>query len=179
MTTKTKPLWLRITLWILAFALVIGGVFGFSVVRASCKKSDLENTILDFSVTDGQGEEVRLSDYRGKPVVVNFWAIWCPPCRQELPDFQRAYEKYDGEAVFLFVNLLRWQGDSEEDVKAFMKENGYTFPVYYDVLRKAEKACSVSSIPLTLFIGKDGRVKKTYSAAIPFFLLENYIKDIL
>ena len=60
---------------------------------------------LDFTMLNSEGEEVSLYDYVGKPIVLNFWASWCPPCKAEMPDFEAAYQKYGDDVVFLMVNL--------------------------------------------------------------------------
>ena len=175
---KKKPLWMRITLWVLFAIALLTVALSFSYMRASCDKKELKDKEIQFTVQDKDGKAIALSDFDG-PIVINFWATWCSPCKRELPAFQETYDEYKDEVHFVFVNVLRWQGDSVADVEDFLRKNGYTFPTYYDVDREAERACGVSSIPLTLFIGKDGKVKKTYSGTISKTVLRNNIKSIL
>lgn len=110
----------------------------------------------DFTVQDEDGNSVKLSDFFGKPIVLNFWASWCPPCKAELPDFEDAYKKYDGEVVFLMVNMTDNQIETVEVAKDFVKTHGYTFPVYYDVDYQAATVYGVRSIPQTYFINAEG-----------------------
>ena len=84
----------------------------------------------DFEVTLTDGTTFKLSDQRGKAVLVNLWATWCPPCVAEMPDLQKLSEDYADSLVVLGVNV---GGDSPEDAAAFMEENGYTYPSYVDV----------------------------------------------
>jgi len=175
---KKKPLWLKITLWVLFAIVLLTATLSLSYARASCDSNGLTEKEIEFTVEDKKGNSLSLHEIDG-PIVVNFWAIWCPPCKKELPVFQEVYDEYKNEVSFVFVNVLRWQGDTVEDVEAFLQQNGYTFPTYYDVDREAEEACNVSSIPLTVFIGRDGKVKKTYSGSISKMVLRNTIKDIL
>ena len=165
--------------WLLTISLAVVLALSINLIVSSCKRQDLVEMEISFTVQDAQGNEVALSDFAGKPVVINFWAIWCPPCKQELPDFQAAYEKYGDEVEFLFVEVVNWKHETVADVEAFMTENGYDFPVYYDVSSDAETVCGVSSIPLSIFIGKDGKVKRTFLGAIPEFVLNNYIEEIV
>lgn len=111
---------------------------------------------LDFTVQDGDGNPVKLSDFFGKPIVLNFWASWCPPCKAELPDFEDAYKKYDGEVVFLMVNMTDNQRETVQVAKDFISSQGYTFPVYYDVGYEAATVYGVRSIPQTYFISAEG-----------------------
>ncbi len=111
----------------------------------------------DFTVTDQNGGKVSLSSMSGKPVIVNLWATWCGPCKTELPDFQEAAAKYSGSITFMMVNLT--DGDETVDtVRKFMKDNGYTFPVYYDTEQSAAKAYDVTGIPTTVFIDPRGNI---------------------
>ncbi len=165
--------------WVLTFAVALVVLFAVNVIVSSCKRQDLVEMEINFTVQDAEGNEVSLSDFAGKPVVVNFWAIWCPPCKAELPDFQKAYNEYGDEIEFLFVEVVNWRGETVADVQAFMQQNGYDFPVYYDVDSNAETVCDVASIPLSVFIGKDGKIAHTYLGAIPEFLLNQYIQSIL
>ena len=119
-------------------------------------EGDTANKAPDFTVLDGEGKEVRLSDYFGKPIVLNFWASWCPPCKAELPDFEAAWKKYEGKVVFLMVNLTDGQRETVDVAKAFVASQGYTFPLYFDTKYEASYAYGVSSIPQTYFIGTDG-----------------------
>ncbi|MBQ9358045.1 MAG: TlpA family protein disulfide reductase [Abditibacteriota bacterium] len=111
----------------------------------------------DFTVTDPNGNKVSFSSMIGKPVIVNLWATWCGPCKMELPDFQEASLKYPDRITFMMVNLT--DGDETVDtVRKFMKDNGYTFPVYYDTEQSAAKAYDVTGIPTTVFIDPQGNI---------------------
>jgi len=112
----------------------------------------------DFEVLDENGNTVKLSDFRGKPVVLNFWATWCPPCKAELPDFNQAAEDYAGEVAFLMVNLTDGYNETIEGVKSFISANGYTFPVYFDTQYSAATAYNVSAIPTTYLINAKGEI---------------------
>ena len=110
----------------------------------------------DFTVYDEEGKAVKLSDFEGKPVVLNFWASWCGPCKSEMPDFEEAYGEYGEEIQFLMVNMTDGYHETIESAKKLITDSGYTFPVYYDTDLEAAKAYSVYSIPVTYFIDKDG-----------------------
>lgn len=133
----------------------------------------------DFTVLDSDGNEVRLSDFAGEPIVINFWATWCPPCRAELPDFNEMYTKYGNDVNFLMVNLTDGISETIEGVKSFVSQEGYTFPVYYDTKSDAANTYSVYSIPLTLFIDKSGSIIGNHVGAMSGQTLESYLLRLL
>ena len=110
----------------------------------------------DFTVYDLNGNPVKLSDYRGKPVVLNFWSSRCGPCQMEMPDFQKAYEDLGEEIHFIMVNVTDGSWDTVDSASAFIAENNYTFPVFYDTDISAASAYGVSSLPTTYFIDAEG-----------------------
>ena len=109
----------------------------------------------DFTVVDASGKEVKLSDFRGKPVVLNFWATWCGYCKQEMPTFEKVYQQMGNEIHFLMVDVV---GGSEtvEKAKEYIENSGYTFPVYYDTQHSAAAAYGISSLPVTYFFDAEG-----------------------
>jgi len=111
----------------------------------------------DFTVTDADGAEVRLSDFRGKPVVVNFWASWCPPCKEELPDFEAAYAEHT-DVQFLMVNLTDGAQETVETATQYIEGEGYSFPLFFDTTGDAAMKYRVYSIPTTYFIDSDGNL---------------------
>ena len=133
------------------------------------------NQALDFTVQDWEGNMVKLSDFFGKPIVLNFWASWCPPCKAELPDFDDACKKYDGEVVFLMVNMTDNQMETVEVAKDFIKTYGYDFPVYFDVSYEAAMVYGVRSIPQTYFINAEGEAVATATGMISASQLEQGI----
>lgn len=117
-------------------------------------------TAPEIDVVDKDGNAVRLADFKGKTVVLNFWASWCPPCRAEFPDFQTFYEesKADDKVVMLAVNLLGSNGESKESAQAFIEENNYTLPYYFDNQGATANTYQVSSIPTTYIITPQGEL---------------------
>jgi cytochrome c biogenesis protein CcmG/thiol:disulfide interchange protein DsbE len=115
--------------------------------EATKKLSELRLLTLD-------GKEVKLSDYKGKVVLVNFWASWCPPCKEEMPVFEKVYQKYnDKNFVILAVNM----DTSEGAMKEFLEKNRYSFPM---VRIKGEAGLNIPGLPTSYLVDKDGSVKK-------------------
>ncbi len=133
------------------------------------------DTAPDFTMLDMEGNEVKLSDFFGTPIVLNFWASWCPPCKAELPDFEEACKRYEGKVTFLMVNLTDGQRETVEVAKSYIASQGYTFPVYFDTKYEAAYTYGVSSIPQTYFINADGSLEARATGMISAAQLEKGI----
>ena len=150
---------------------------------ANSVTSETENFISSvkadsFTVYDSEMNSVELSDFFGKPIVVNFWASWCGPCKSELPAFNNMYEKYKNDVTFLMVNVDNGQSDIISSISNFVSESGYSFPVYYDLEFNASNTYGVYSIPESLFINADGTLYEARVGAMSENILESYIKNI-
>lgn len=118
----------------------------------------------DFTLQDINGKTVSLSSLRGKVVMLNFWATWCPPCQAELPEIQRAYNFYrkrPDDVAMLLVDV----GESRNKVNSFLKEKGYNLPVALDPPSEAANLYLVRGIPTTFFIDRDGIIRDIYIGA--------------
>lgn len=129
----------------------------------------------DFTVYDIDGNAASLSDFVGKPVLVNFWASWCGPCKSEMPDFETAYQEYGDDIHFLIVNMTDGSSETVKSASEFIAEAGYTFPVYYDTDMDAAMTYNVYSIPATYFIDAEGNAVAQGSGALD---LETIYKGI-
>ena len=132
-------------------------------------------TAPDFVVYDAAGNPVRLSDYFGKPIVLNFWASWCGPCRSEMPHFQEMYEKWGDEVVFLMVNMTDGSRETIATASSFIGKGGYTFPVFFDLHYDAATAYSVYYLPTTYFLDAQGNVVTYAISSLSAEALQQYI----
>jgi len=141
--------------------------------------SDPDSLAPDFTVLDMAGNEVHLSDYFGKPIILNFWATWCGPCKSELPAFNNMYEKYKDDVHFLFINLTDGSRETVEGVTQFMEEEGYTFPVYFDTTMEAATKYGAYSIPTTFLIDDEGIPVHSQMGAMPEDAIEQLITTLI
>lgn len=129
----------------------------------------------DFTLTNMNEQKVSLSDYRGQKVFLNFWASWCPPCREEMPDMQKLHEKYGDEVVILAVNV----GESKSATANFMMENGLNFSVLLDKDKSTAQNYLVRGIPTSYFLDQNGVIKEKVVGAVSYqrMLELNNLKD--
>lgn len=142
----------------------------------------------DFTLVDQFGEEHTLSDYKGKVVFLNFWATWCPPCRQEMPDIEALYKEYGENAedlVILSVANPKTEDNPNnndktiEEVSQFMEDNGYTYPTLMDTTGDVLLEYYITAFPTTFMIDREGRVIGYASGALSKDIMKNIITQAL
>ncbi len=130
----------------------------------------------DFELQTIDGETYRLSDLKGKAVLINFWASWCPPCRAEMPTLQAAYEQYESEGlVILAVNL----NEPELAIRSFQEDYGITFPIVVDKQDRVSRMYDIVPLPTTYFVDRDGIVQGKWTGELRMPQLEMLLKKIL
>ncbi len=125
-----------------------------------------------FALTDSNKKTINLDDYKGKKVILNFWATWCPPCVSEMPLLQEVYNNRNGEGIEVIgINY----NEDYDRVKKFISEKGVTFTILIDSDLKVSMDYGVIGLPITFFIDREGRIKEKYKGE----LNKKLIKDIL
>ena len=156
---------------ILLTAVAVSGVHFFDLPHIAKAET---NAAPPFTVTDMNGQTVSLASLKGKPVFLNFWATWCPPCVGEMPDIQRMYAKYGDKVHFVIVNI----DGTKPDVTAFMENHAFSFPVALDTNGSAASAYAVQAIPTSYIIDADSNVVDSHigalSAGFFYFFLKSF-----
>lgn len=135
-------------------------------------------TAPDFTLKDLNGNTVKLSSFRGKPVYLNFWASWCPPCKKEIPEIQKFYQQNKDKVAVLAVNITF--NDKVSDVVNILKANNASFPVLLDtdVNSSVANAYQVYGIPASFFIDKSGIIRETHVGGMTLAMLQEALKKV-
>lgn len=193
---KTYKL-LKLLVLVLAFAVVIAGAYllynrlsgevslgGLASVPQSTQASGDETEPAaqlapDFTVYDKDNNPVKLSDFRGKPVILNFWASWCRPCVSEMPEFQNFYDQYGEDIHFVLVNLTDGSQETVETASKFVSDQGYTFPIYFDKDLDAAAAYGVNAVPVSYFLDAEGYLVVWAQGALTADMLQQGVDELL
>lgn len=181
----------KFTQWIALIAiLVLIGIAVFSSINSSKKTSKSTSEVTEikeypeigflapsFTLKGLDGQIHNLKQYRGKPVILNFWASWCGPCIEEAPNFAKLHSKYSKEVQILTVNLTSM--DNLQSAKDFVKEYGFVFPVLLDQDGTVAKSYNIQPIPTTFFIDKDGLIVDGVYGGLSWSDLETRTKQLL
>jgi peroxiredoxin len=132
----------------------------------------------DFSLTDLKGNPVHLSDFKGKKVMVNFWATWCPPCRVEMPHMQKFYEDYKSkDVVIVGVNLTPTE-ERLDSVQTFVDDQLLTFPIVLDKEGSIMQTYQVVAYPTTYLLDSNGVVREKFQGAINYDIMKDAVSKI-
>lgn len=184
---KKSVVWILIA--VLLVALISGAAFLYSKLsddyeaqRLAEKQTDEAGDeesmkVPDFIVSDAEGNMVKLSDFKGKPIVLNFWATWCHYCKEGMPHFEEAYKKYP-DVQFVMVNATDGVQETMDKAKDYIKSKNYTFDVYYDTMINAVRNYGVSGLPMTFFIDRDFNLVTYANGMINMQTLEKAINLI-
>ncbi len=126
----------------------------FAAATALLEANDRRRQQADFTLSDLQGKEWHLKELRGKVVLVNFWATWCPPCRKEMPDLETLYNRFSDRGLV----ILAISDEDAEKVKRFIAERSFTFPILLDPGRKVNEMFEIDGIPKTFVYDREGKL---------------------
>lgn len=130
----------------------------------------------DFNLESLDGGRIQLSELRGQPVVVNFWATWCTPCRREMPDFQSVYERYKENGLMMIgLNV----GEARVGIEEFRDQVGFQFPVLVDQQEEAQTAYRILPLPATFFIDRTGKISAIYQHQMTRSQIESEVIRLL
>ena len=164
------------TIWIVFVIVTIVVVGIFSLSGMGSVSTSRNASAVEFALNDFSGKSIHLSDYRGKPVLVNLWASWCPPCRAEMPDLIKFYNAHQADGlVFLAVN-------SEDDANAaqkFVNEKQMSFPVLYDPGGTVSRIMGSNGLPNTYLIDRDGSLRFSWTGQISPAILDQRVAPLL
>ena len=161
------------TIGILLLFGLIGGAF-YQIMNQEEKPvgAKVGASAADFTLEDTEGNKVTLSDYKGKKVILNFWATWCNPCKKEMPEMEKIHQKYE-DVVILAINL-----DTENDIKGFMNEYELTLQALLDTEEKVNDQYEVVSIPTSFFIDEEGIIRKKIVGILDYEKMEDNLEAL-
>lgn len=162
---------------IIAFAAILALLALLAWGLKKVQAGPLENGIApDFSITGFDGRPFKLSEHRGHVVIVNFWASWCPPCREEAAYLEQTWRKYEGQdVVFVGVDWV----DTEKEARAYIKEFDITYINGPDIGTRAAQAYNIQGVPETFFVAKNGELRGVHIGPLASPQLDEKIEELL
>lgn len=162
-----------------AILLVLAGAIGFTLYNNATKENrevlQVGDPAPDFKLTDLNGEEHQLSDYKGQGVFVNFWGTWCKPCEKEFPLMERQYQVYKDQGVqILAVNIAQ----SDYEVKQYAEQRDLTFPIVIDKNKSVMEAYNIIPLPTTLLVNAEGNIEKIITGEMSEEDIQSYMEQI-
>lgn len=134
----------------------------------------------DFTVWDQEGTQISLKEIlEGKPAVINFWTSKCPPCREEMPDFEELYQELKDQVQFIMVDGIGCMGETEESGRAYVEEQGFSFPVYYDKEMDAVITYGIQAFPTTYILNSNGELVTGGSGMISKATLQELLNEVV
>ena len=134
----------------------------------------------DFIMWDQQGDQTSLQEIlEGKPAVINFWTSKCPPCKEEMPDFEELYQEIKDQVQFIMVDGVGCMGETEESGRAYVEEQGFTFPVYYDLEMDGVLNYGIRAFPTTYILNGEGRLVTGGSGMITKETLQELLEQVM
>ena len=153
---------------------LIGLLFGVFAASSLASSGMEGQPAPDFALKSASGENMRLSEYRGDVVMINFWATWCGPCRQEMPLLDELYTRYQRVGFNLLgVNI----DDDSAGAMRMIQELGVNFPVLFDSRKEVSKLYEVEAMPTTVLLDREGRVRHVHHGYKPGYE-EKYLEEI-
>ena len=134
------------------------------------------STAYDFQLQDLEGNAIALNDFQGQPVILNFWATWCAPCRAEFPEFQQA--AIDNADTLTIIGINNTTTDQAHLIPGFLEEFGVTFPIVLDESGETSKAYRILGLPTTIFIDSDGIVNEIFTGPLNKAYIESKISEL-
>jgi peroxiredoxin len=181
-----RTAWFWITL--IALVLILGGSWIiFSRFLVNTTTAGGEAIVLEpapvagypapnFELVSTEGKTVRLSDFRGQPVILNFWATWCGPCRAEFPEFQKA--AVDNADRLVIIGINNTTSDQPDKIPAFLEEFGVTFPIVLDETGETIKTYKILGLPTTIFVDSNGVVNEVFTGPLNKAYIESKISEL-
>lgn len=179
---------IAVALGVLALAAAVVFIAFSGTIAKSDQRASVSETIAEargtekapapeFNLKNLSGKEVKLSDYKGKVVIVNFWATWCGPCRAEIPSFVSLRERYHGRGLEI-IGISLDEGD-QESVGAFAERFNINYPIVLGTMETVEAYGPMNAIPTTFVIDRQGQVRSRHLGMMSFSEIEEAIKDLL
>ena len=148
-------------------------LLGAVSIRAQLAVGDPAPTL---SLTNTKGTKVNINDLKGKVVLINFWATWCPPCRAEMPDLQRLSQAFSGRGLAIVgVN----EGESSERARAFAGALHIAFPIWIDDQQRYGRVYAALGLPTTVIVGRDGKVVRGFDGALAYPQMRAAVSDLV
>lgn len=153
-------------------------IISFMVLSLSAQSIKKGSSAPDFSLKTSEGKTVKLSDYKGKAVLLHFWATWCPPCRKELPEMEKLYKELEAQgesAKLAFLGICI--SDTERNQSSFMSKNNYTFFSCLDETGEVANLYRIQGVPTSILISPEGKILALNVGMMSEKQLAAFVKD--